>query len=194
MWQRVGLFTAAAATAVAAIAMVRATLAAGTASRHSKESATSKSLPAVEYHDRISIIAERLCAAIRLRTISWDPPDQLDSVQAAPRCGCHAMGNSPVPPGPAPTPLAVEETRDELLRFHALLHEWYPLLHSRAEVRVIHDLTLVFVLRGLDTTLPASVLYAHMDVVPAPDADSWQIAPPFSGTIVDGYVVGRGAM
>jgi succinyl-diaminopimelate desuccinylase len=39
---------------------------------------------------------------------------------------------------------------------------------------------------------PRMMMYSHLDVVPAGDADSWT-HPPFSGKIADGYIWGRGA-
>jgi acetylornithine deacetylase/succinyl-diaminopimelate desuccinylase-like protein len=44
---------------------------------------------------------------------------------------------------------------------------------------------------GRDRDLPAVLVQAHLDVVPAEPAD-WSV-PPFSGDIRDGYVWGRGA-
>jgi acetylornithine deacetylase/succinyl-diaminopimelate desuccinylase-like protein len=44
---------------------------------------------------------------------------------------------------------------------------------------------------GRDPNLPAVLVQAHLDVVPA-DAADWSV-PPFSGEIRDGYVWGRGA-
>jgi acetylornithine deacetylase/succinyl-diaminopimelate desuccinylase-like protein len=44
---------------------------------------------------------------------------------------------------------------------------------------------------GRDPALPAVLVQAHLDVVPA-DAADWSV-PPFSGDIRDGYVWGRGA-
>jgi acetylornithine deacetylase/succinyl-diaminopimelate desuccinylase-like protein len=37
------------------------------------------------------------------------------------------------------------------------------------------------------------VLLSHLDVVPAKEADGWDV-PPFSGAVRDGYVYGRGAI
>ncbi|HKN96083.1 MAG TPA: M20/M25/M40 family metallo-hydrolase, partial [Pseudonocardiaceae bacterium] len=46
-------------------------------------------------------------------------------------------------------------------------------------------------IRGSDPSLPAVLVQAHLDVVPAEPAD-WSV-PPFAGVIRDGYVWGRGA-
>jgi acetylornithine deacetylase/succinyl-diaminopimelate desuccinylase-like protein len=44
---------------------------------------------------------------------------------------------------------------------------------------------------GTDSTLPAVLVQAHLDVVPA-DPTGWRV-PPFAGEIRDGHVWGRGA-
>lgn len=46
-------------------------------------------------------------------------------------------------------------------------------------------------LAGQDSSLPALLVHAHLDVVPAVAAD-WSV-PPFAGLVRDGYVWGRGA-
>lgn len=61
------------------------------------------------------------------------------------------------------------------------------------ERHVINELSLCYIWRGSDPSLPAAGFYSHMDVVPADDAELWSI-PPFSGAIQDGYVWGRGAI
>lgn len=45
---------------------------------------------------------------------------------------------------------------------------------------------------GTDPELPAVLVHAHLDVVPA-DAAEWSV-PPFAGEIRDGYLYGRGAV
>ena len=45
---------------------------------------------------------------------------------------------------------------------------------------------------GADPSLPALLVQAHLDVVPA-DASEWSV-PPFAGEIRDGFVWGRGAV
>ena len=45
---------------------------------------------------------------------------------------------------------------------------------------------------GRDRSKPALVLHGHLDVVPA-DAAEWSVHP-FSGTVRDGYLWGRGAV
>ncbi len=47
-------------------------------------------------------------------------------------------------------------------------------------------------IRGHDASLPALVLNSHTDHVDPGDPDLWPV-PPFSGAIVDGRILGRGA-
>lgn len=80
-----------------------------------------------------------------------------------------------------------------------LLHGWlartYPHAHVAMERETINDLSLLYTWQGTDPDLPPVLLMAHTDVVPvAPDAaDKWTW-PPFSGTVADGFVWGRGAI
>lgn len=78
-------------------------------------------------------------------------------------------------------------------RFVELLEELYPLVHAQLARERITDLGLLFRWRGRQPGAAPVVLMAHFDVVPADDADGWRV-PPFSGTIKDGFVHGRGAL
>jgi len=74
--------------------------------------------------------------------------------------------------------------------FHHLLTQLYPLTHKHAE-RIPLDNTLLLRWRGLNSNRPAIVLMSHSDVVAA--TGDWT-HPPYSGTIADGAVWGRGAV
>ena len=79
--------------------------------------------------------------------------------------------------------------------FRAMLERAYPLVHSRLDRETIGTHTLLFTWRGSDPAVPPFLLMAHQDVVPVEsgtEAD-WE-HPPFSGTVVDGHLWGRGAM
>ena len=73
-------------------------------------------------------------------------------------------------------------------RFHQVLEQQFPLVHSRLEKTDI-DGNLLFYWKGQDHSRPL-VLMSHQDVVPA--EGEW-LHPPFSGDIEDGKVWGRGA-
>ncbi|WP_119697528.1 M20/M25/M40 family metallo-hydrolase [Microbacterium halotolerans] len=76
--------------------------------------------------------------------------------------------------------------------FVALLRELYPRVHSEIEPERIGPRGLLYRWRGRTDDDPV-VLMAHYDVVPADDADGWEL-DPFSGAIRDGWVHGRGAL
>lgn len=79
----------------------------------------------------------------------------------------------------------------EFERLHALLEEFYPLLHQHLEKRTVSRYGLLYKWAGKSSE--KSLLFmAHQDVVPADDA-GWK-QPPFSGELADGCVWGRGAI
>lgn len=77
---------------------------------------------------------------------------------------------------------------------HAHLQSRYPRVHAALQREVVGDGSLLFTWPGSDAAAEAIVLMAHQDVAPvAPGTDSLWQHPPFSGTVVDGFVWGRGA-
>ena len=80
------------------------------------------------------------------------------------------------------------EQREKFLAFHRQLEHLFPLVHSHMEKAEI-DGNLLFFWKGKSAEKPL-VLMSHQDVVPA--EGDWRY-PPFSGTIADGKVWGRGA-
>jgi carboxypeptidase PM20D1 len=78
-------------------------------------------------------------------------------------------------------------------RFRAWLIETYPRFHAATERTVVAGGTLIYEWRGSDPSLPPIVLMAHQDVVPVPQPERWR-QPPFSGSLVDGEIWGRGAL
>jgi acetylornithine deacetylase/succinyl-diaminopimelate desuccinylase-like protein len=176
--------------AVAAVAVVRTLLVPRPSPRREGEPDEA----VLHFQSRSSEIAARLSRAIRLKTISYDPaPGAEDdaSTVAGDALGCR--GNHPHHRSAPASDEDVAAAHAELHAFHGLLAAEYPRMHAQLERSVINELSLVYVWRGADVTKPASCLYAHMDVVPAPDAAEWS-SSPFAGALVDGYVVGRGAM
>lgn len=77
-------------------------------------------------------------------------------------------------------------------RLHAFLTDHYPRVREQLDRQVVADLSLLYTWPGSDPDLPAVMLTAHQDVVPADEAQWSQ--PPFSGVIEDGYIWGRGSM
>ncbi|KRA50662.1 hypothetical protein ASD77_17465 [Pseudoxanthomonas sp. Root65] len=77
---------------------------------------------------------------------------------------------------------------------HAYLQDVYPLAHQALIRERINRYSLLYTWQGTDPTAKPIMLMAHQDVVPvAPGTEvDWDVEP-FSGTVRDGYVWGRGA-
>jgi len=80
-------------------------------------------------------------------------------------------------------------------QFQRYLRQTYPLVHQRLQLQRINRYTLLYRWAGKDNAANPVVLLAHQDVVPveASTAAQWQ-ADPFSGTIKNGYIWGRGTV
>ena len=72
------------------------------------------------------------------------------------------------------------------------LAKTFPLVFSKLDKKVINDYGLLFTWKGSDPSKKPILLLAHQDVVPASE-EGWEY-PPFSGTIADGYIWGRGTL
>lgn len=78
---------------------------------------------------------------------------------------------------------------------HKLISTLYPEVEEHLKREVIGNYSLLYTWEGSDPHLDPIMLTAHMDVVPAnEEPDSGWEYPPFSGTVADGYVWGRGAI
>lgn len=69
----------------------------------------------------------------------------------------------------------------------------FPQVHRHFRRETIGDGSLLYTLQGADQLLKPFMLTAHLDVVPAEDGEKW-LEPPFSGTIRDGRIWGRGSI
>jgi len=72
------------------------------------------------------------------------------------------------------------------------INNTYPLVASTLEKKVINSYGLLYTWKGSDPSKKPILLLAHQDVVPAA-GDGWKY-PPFSGTVADGYIWGRGTL
>lgn len=82
------------------------------------------------------------------------------------------------------------------LELQAWMRTTYPDFHRVAQRETVQGgLTLLYTWPGSEPALAPLLLMAHQDVVPVNmgTEGDWD-APPFSGTIQDGYVYGRGAL
>ena len=68
----------------------------------------------------------------------------------------------------------------------------FPKVHRAMKREEIGDRALLFTWEGSDPRLPAALMCAHFDVVPAEDAALWRHGP-FSGDLAEGCVWGRGS-
>jgi len=73
------------------------------------------------------------------------------------------------------------------------LKKVFPLVHRHFKRETVGGGSLLFTLRGADSSLNPFMLTAHLDVVPAEDGEMWP-EPPFSGKFRDGRVWGRGSI
>jgi carboxypeptidase PM20D1 len=79
--------------------------------------------------------------------------------------------------------------------FRDFLQSTYPLVHANATQTIVNDYSLVYQLPGSDPALEPVLFMGHMDVVPIEEItrDQWTY-PPFSGTVTDGVIWGRGSV
>lgn len=83
---------------------------------------------------------------------------------------------------------------DQFQALHALLERQFPRVHAALTREVVNGLSLLYTWPGRDPDAAPILLLAHQDVVPvAPGTEADWEQPPFSGTVQDGYVWGRGA-
>lgn len=82
---------------------------------------------------------------------------------------------------------------EPFFQIKSYLEEFYPLIHEKAEVKIIHEGSFLYKIKGNRSEKMPLLFMAHMDVVPAgvETLDKWRF-PPFSGIIEDDVVWGRG--
>lgn len=87
-----------------------------------------------------------------------------------------------------------EQNADAFRAMHDYMAATFPAFHAATKREIINGLSLLYTWQGSDPSAPPIALLAHQDVVPiAPGTEAdWQ-APPFDGTIRDGFIWGRGS-
>lgn len=82
---------------------------------------------------------------------------------------------------------------DRFTEFRDYLRKTYPHVFSSAEEEVIGGYSILLRWKGKDSSLHPIAFLSHMDVVPVEPVSEWTY-PPFSGTIADGFIWGRGTL
>ena len=78
---------------------------------------------------------------------------------------------------------------------HNLMHTLYPMIDEKLDKEIFNEFSLLYTWKGSNPSLEPVCFLAHLDVVPADEAeDSGWKYPPFSGMVAEGYVWGRGAI
>jgi carboxypeptidase PM20D1 len=88
-----------------------------------------------------------------------------------------------------------EEDRAAFAELRALFEHAYPLIHAKLERELVNGDGLVYHWPGRDPKLDPILFLGHQDVVPVePGTEAQWTHAPFSGTIADGFVWGRGSL
>ena len=90
--------------------------------------------------------------------------------------------------------IGVDDRWDKMYNFAAYLKKIFPDIHSTLEMELVNTHGLVYTWKGSDISLKPTVLMAHQDVVPVPNAtvDAWTY-PPFEGIYDGENIWGRGS-
>jgi len=84
-----------------------------------------------------------------------------------------------------------EEDEAAFAAFIEALPGLFPGAHAALERTLVGPRGIVYRWQGKNPSLKPAIFCAHFDVVPASESDPWEESP-FSGTVKDGYVWGRG--
>lgn len=91
-------------------------------------------------------------------------------------------------------PIGEDKRWDIFYDFASYLKEQFPLIHQHLELEVVNAHGLIYTWKGSDESLKPTLLMAHQDVVPVPEATIPQWThPPFEGLFDGEYIWGRGA-
>ncbi|MCM3693551.1 M20 family peptidase [Neobacillus niacini] len=83
----------------------------------------------------------------------------------------------------------------EFTKFISFLEESYPAVHDELELEKIHEYALIYKWKGSDSSKNPIGLTSHYDVVPVLEGteENWEHSP-FSGTVENGKIWGRGTL
>ena len=81
------------------------------------------------------------------------------------------------------------------LAFKSFLEKSYPLIHQGLSLNMVRQFSYIFEWEGQNPKLMPIILMGHYDVVPVEAAtiEKWKVSP-FSGTITDSCIWGRGSV
>jgi carboxypeptidase PM20D1 len=144
----------------------------------------------------IPVCAAAVTAVIR--TLHLQPPDKPTNVpyiESADPAGAEKLAQAIR----IPTISYMDTDRTDystFLRFQELLQARFPLIHQYCEKIVVNQYSLIYCLKaGYEPAGLPILITAHQDVVPVePGTENDWTEPPFSGTIRDGVLWGRGAL
>lgn len=91
-------------------------------------------------------------------------------------------------------PIGEDKRWEIMYDFADYLKNTFPRVHKELKAETVNTHGLVYTWEGSNSDLKPTLLMAHQDVVPVPDAtkDAWT-HPPFDGVYDGSYVWGRGA-
>ncbi len=80
-------------------------------------------------------------------------------------------------------------------KFEKFLKKRFPRVHAGCELERVSDYGLLYTWKGSNPDLKPVLFLAHYDVVPVDPREegAWKY-PPFSGTVAEGYIWGRGTL
>jgi len=84
---------------------------------------------------------------------------------------------------------------EPFVQFSDFLTQNFPLVTANAQRTLINDYSIIYKFEGTNAALKPILFMGHADVVSVDDItlDKWSY-PPFSGTVANGYIYGRGAI
>ncbi|MEO8794444.1 MAG: M20/M25/M40 family metallo-hydrolase [Daejeonella sp.] len=83
----------------------------------------------------------------------------------------------------------------EFIGFQKFLKKTYPLVFTQMNLETVNRFSIILHWKGKNSNIKPIILMAHQDVVPIEQAtiNKWTV-PPFSGSLKNGFVYGRGTI
>jgi len=88
-----------------------------------------------------------------------------------------------------------QANNEQFKAFQRFLKHTFPKVHAALKQEAVTGNSLLYTWSGSNHQLKPVIMLAHQDVVPIDEStkDQWT-HPPFSGTVADGYIWGRGTL